>query len=124
MGKPPGGGSGEGTVSLGVHVLSTAMGSGEDQWAGAGRCPRHHMSLCVCVGGGSWQGEWARALARRAAESLCAPVCRSSLSNRVLGAGLFCLYAPVGLAFLSLGEQCLWKSFSTLVWGEWNRDLS
>lgn len=27
MGKPPGGGSGEGIVSLGVHVLSTEMGS-------------------------------------------------------------------------------------------------
>lgn len=29
VGKPPGDGSGEGTVSLGVHVLRTGMGSAD-----------------------------------------------------------------------------------------------
>lgn len=63
------------------------------------------MCHCVCVWGVSWQGEWARALARRAAESLCAPMCRSSLSNGVMGTEFFCLYVPMGQAFLRLGPH-------------------
>lgn len=119
MGKPPGGGSGEGIESLGVHVLTTEMGSANHarglrtqitgaKWRISGRVQVGVLStMCHCAGGGgSWKGEWASALARSAAESLCAPMCRSSLNNRVLGAELFCLYAAVGLSVCSCGS-CL-----------------
>lgn len=61
MGKPRGGGSGEGIVSLGVHVLSTAMGSANHiRITGAkGRISGRvqagvlgTMCHCVCVWGG------------------------------------------------------------------------
>lgn len=92
-----GDGSGEGTGSIGVHVLRTGMGPAghaRELWAqmtGAkGRISGWVQvgvlsTMCHCVG--VWQGEWASALARRAAESLCAPMC-SSVSSHVLGRAL------------------------------------
>lgn len=155
VGKPPGGGSGEGIESLGVHVLTTEMGSANHarglrtqitgaKWRISGRVQVGVLStMCHCAGGGGPGRESGRVLWQGVLQSPCVHPCAGVLSTTACWARSssvcmllwVCLYAPVGLVSVQLtflrlgphgsaGEQCLRKSFSTHVSGEWNRDLS